>query len=60
MRRCRPAIKYVIATIKHFACNNKENSRGNLSANMSERSLKEIYLYNWKPCIEHDGDGCWA
>jgi beta-glucosidase len=52
--------KYVIATIKHFACNNKENSRGNLSANMSERSLKEIYLYNWKPCIVHNGDGCWG
>jgi beta-glucosidase len=43
--------KGVIATIKHYACNNKENNRTNLSANMSERSLQELYLYNWKPSV---------
>jgi beta-glucosidase len=43
--------KGVVATIKHYACNNKENNRNNLSANMGERSIQEIYLYNWKPCI---------
>ncbi|MGB7548809.1 MAG: glycoside hydrolase family 3 C-terminal domain-containing protein [Terracidiphilus sp.] len=52
--------KYVAATIKHYACNNKENNRTGLSANMSERSLQEIYLYNWKPCVVNNGDGCWG
>jgi beta-glucosidase len=45
----------VMATIKHFACNNKETNRFNLSANMSERSLRELYLYNWKPAIVDAG-----
>ena len=52
--------KGVIATVKHFACNNKENNRGGLSANMSERSLREIYLANWKPCIVQGSGGCWG
>ncbi|HUI92052.1 MAG TPA: glycoside hydrolase family 3 C-terminal domain-containing protein [Chitinivibrionales bacterium] len=52
--------KGVAATIKHYACNNKENNRGTLSANMSERSLREIYLMNWKPCIVRGNDGCWG
>jgi beta-glucosidase len=50
--------KGVIATIKHYACNNKENNRGNLSANMGERSLQEIYLYNWMPGVVQAG--CWG
>jgi len=41
--------KGVIATVKHYAANNKEQNRFELSANMDERSLREIYLYNWKP-----------
>jgi beta-glucosidase len=52
--------KGVASTVKHFACNNKENSRTTLSANMSERSLQEIYLYNWKPSVVHGSDGCWG
>jgi len=50
--------KGCIATIKHFACNNKETSRTTLSAVMDERSLREIYLYNWKPSIA-GATGCW-
>jgi beta-glucosidase len=45
----------VMATSKHFACNNKETNRFNLSANMSERSIRELYLYNWKPAIVDAG-----
>jgi beta-glucosidase len=42
----------VIATIKHYACNNIELDRGSgENAVMSERSLREIYLYNWEPPI---------
>ncbi len=52
--------KGVVATIKHYACNNKEDNRQTLSANMSERSLQELYLYNWKPCVMSGSDGCWG
>lgn len=51
--------KRCIATIKHFACNNKEAGRNTLSAAMDERSLREIYLYNWKPSINGTA-GCWG
>jgi len=51
--------KGCIATIKHFACNNKETSRTTLSAVMDERSLREIYLFNWKPAIS-SSTGCWG
>jgi beta-glucosidase len=51
--------KGCIATIKHFACNNKEQNRESMSAVMDERSLREMYLYNWKPAIA-DNKGCWG
>lgn len=34
----------VAACIKHFAVNNQERSRAKISANVSERALREIYL----------------
>ncbi len=52
--------KGVAATVKHFACNNKEDNRQTLSANMSERALRELYLYNWKPSVVKGADGCWG
>jgi beta-glucosidase len=48
----------VIATIKHFACNNKEQNRTTLSASMTERSTREIYLYNWQPSVTRSL--CWG
>ena len=32
------------ATVKHFACNNKENNRKNSDSRVSERAIREIYL----------------
>jgi beta-glucosidase len=48
----------VIATIKHYACNNKEQNRTTMSAAMSERSMREIYLYNWQPSVMRSQ--CWG
>jgi len=31
-------------TVKHFACNNQEDNRNYVSSNLSERTLREIYL----------------
>lgn len=38
-------------TIKHFACNNRENDRMEVSSNLSERALREIYLKGFKIAI---------
>ena len=39
-------------TIKHFCCNNEENYRIKVSANLSERALREIYLKPFKLIIK--------
>ena len=31
-------------TLKHFFCNNQETNRGNVSSEVSERAIREIYL----------------
>ncbi|MBE7016894.1 MAG: hypothetical protein E7420_01865 [Ruminococcaceae bacterium] len=43
------------ATIKHFACNNLENSRNRSSSNLDERSLREIYLSGFRIAVEEGG-----
>lgn len=35
-------------TVKHFACNNRENDRMKVSSNLSERALREIYLKGFR------------
>jgi beta-glucosidase len=42
----------VMATVKHFACNNQEWSRANVNAVVSERALREIYLPGFEAAIK--------
>ncbi len=41
----------IIATIKHFACNNSEYDRHRMDAIVDERTLHEIYLPAFKKCV---------
>ena len=45
----------VMATAKHFAANSMEYSRFKVNVQISERTLREVYLPHFKRCIE---DGC--
>lgn len=38
-------------TVKHFACNNQEDQRNYVSSNLSERTLREIYLRAFEICV---------
>lgn len=42
----------LIATIKHYVANNQENNRRGVSANVDERTLREIYLPGFEAAIE--------
>ena len=45
----------VVATPKHFACNNQEWERGTISVKIDERALREIYLPAFKAAIQEAG-----
>ena len=42
-------------TVKHFACNNNENNRNFVSSNLSERTLREIYLRGFEISVREGG-----
>lgn len=48
----------VAATVKHFACNNHETWRSDLSSDVDERTLREIYLPAFKRVVEEGQAGC--
>jgi|GEM_PF-2755079 len=44
--------KGVVAPVKHFAANNSEWNRQNVSSDMDERTLQEIYLPAFKAAVQ--------
>lgn len=47
----------VIATVKHFAANNQEYDRHNVSSDMDERTLREIYLPAFEAAVREGHAG---
>jgi beta-glucosidase len=45
----------VVATVKHYAANNQEYDRHNVSSDMDERTLQEIYLPAFKAAVQRGG-----
>jgi len=50
--------KGILATPKHFVCNNQEYDRHNVSSNLDERTLREIYLPAFRASIKDAKAGC--
>ena len=42
-------------TVKHYACNNQEDNRNAVSSNLSERTLREIYLRAFEYTVRDSG-----
>lgn len=48
----------MIATVKHFACNSRENFRRLCDSIVSERALREIYLRGFEIAVKEGRPGC--
>lgn len=48
----------VLATVKHYCCNNQEWDRNNISSEVDERTLHEIYLPAFKAAVQKAQTGC--
>lgn len=42
----------IVATPKHFACNNKETNREDSDSVVSQRAMREIYLKGFEICVK--------
>ena len=45
----------VVATVKHYACNNQEWDRGTIDVIVDERALREIYLPAFEAAVKEGG-----
>lgn len=45
-------------TVKHFCCNNQEDNRTGVSANVSQRALREIYLRAFRIAVAEGNPWC--
>ncbi len=48
----------IAATVKHFACNNKEINRTNSDSRVSERAIREIYIKGFEIAIKEAEPYC--
>lgn len=48
----------IAATVKHFACNNKETCRKDSDSVVSERALRELYLKNFEIIVKEANPLC--
>ncbi|MBA7511692.1 Thermostable beta-glucosidase B [subsurface metagenome] len=44
--------KHVMSCAKHYACNSMENMRFDVDVKIDERTLREVYLWHFKKCVE--------
>ena len=49
--------KGCFVTIKHFCCNNQEDNRTGMSAELSEKTLRETYLRSFRVAVEEAKPG---
>ncbi|MBR1931070.1 MAG: glycoside hydrolase family 3 C-terminal domain-containing protein [Lachnospiraceae bacterium] len=50
--------QHISASVKHFACNNKETNRKHSDSRVSERALREIYLKNFEIIVKEAKPWC--
>lgn len=48
------SLEGVGVTLKHFCCNNQEDNRDHVSSNLTERTLREIYVKAFKYVIQKE------